>query len=271
MQIARLVDWGSSRMLQAFVITFGEGLEAFLIVAIALAFLKKTGSAQLIPPVRLGIAASAFTSVLAAWLFSGAENQALWQGVFALAAAVGVAMLTMHIWRTARHIDGWRNHDRLPSSRRPIAWVAMFLFTLLILSRQGMETVLLMATVIFQVGALDITLAAAGGIVIAVLVAWLWSPYGRHVNLGLFFQVTALCLSIIVAQLLLDGVNQLANARLLAGSNALQWATEFFGPDGAYGQYFVYLVAAVPLAWLLVAIFSAHGKASDGRVAHVGR
>ena len=42
-------------MLQAFVITLREGLEAFLIVAISLAYLRKTGRPQLVAAVHWGI------------------------------------------------------------------------------------------------------------------------------------------------------------------------------------------------------------------------
>ena len=45
-------------MLQAFVITLREGLEAFLIVAISLAYLRKSGRRELIPAVHWGIALS---------------------------------------------------------------------------------------------------------------------------------------------------------------------------------------------------------------------
>ena len=42
-------------MLQAFVITLREGLEAFLIVAISLAYLRKTGRRELMPAMHWGI------------------------------------------------------------------------------------------------------------------------------------------------------------------------------------------------------------------------
>ena len=42
-------------MLQAFVITLREGLEAFLIIAISLAYLRKSGRVSLIPAVHWGI------------------------------------------------------------------------------------------------------------------------------------------------------------------------------------------------------------------------
>ena len=47
-------------MLQAFVITLREGLEAFLIVAISLAYLRKSGRRELIPAVHWGIGLSVF-------------------------------------------------------------------------------------------------------------------------------------------------------------------------------------------------------------------
>ena len=48
-------------MIQAFVITLREGLEAFLIVAISLAYLRKSGRQELVPAV---IAALAIPAVL---------------------------------------------------------------------------------------------------------------------------------------------------------------------------------------------------------------
>ena len=91
-------------MLQAFVITLREGLEAFLIIAISLAYLRKSGRRELIPAVHWGIGLSVLLSIGAAYLFQQASNQALWEGVLALVAAVSVATLTVHMWRTARKI-----------------------------------------------------------------------------------------------------------------------------------------------------------------------
>jgi high-affinity iron transporter len=243
-------------MLQAFVITFREGLEAFLIIAISLAFLRKSGNRQLVPAVQWGIAISVVLSVIAGWLFSRAANQALWEGVLALVAAVSVASLTVHMWRTARRIKGeiegqLRESASLQGAK---AWLGVFLFTLLMISREGMETALLMGTLIFQVRAFDIILGAVGGTVIAAAVAWLWSRYGHRVNLGLFFQVTAIFLLLFVVQLLIYGFHELTEANLFPGSDWLHWATEPYGPDGIYGQYLSYMLIAVPLGWLLVSI-----------------
>jgi high-affinity iron transporter len=248
-------------MLQAFVITFREGLEAFLIVAISLAFLRKSGSRHLIPAVQWGIGVSVVLSIIAGWLFSRASNQALWEGILALVAAVSVASLTVHMWKTARRIKGEiEGHLQQSASRQgAAAWMGVFLFTLLMISREGMETALLMGTLIFQVRAIDIVLGAVGGIAVAAVVAWMWSRYGHRVNLGLFFQVTAIFLLIFVVQLVIYGFHELTEANVFPGSEALHWATEPYGPDGIYGQYLTYLLIAGPVGWLLFSMAKGSG------------
>src|SRR5919108_5290840 len=241
-------------MLQAFVITLREGLEAFLIVAISLAYLRKTGRPQLVPAVHWGIGVAILVSAGAAYLFQQANNQALWEGVLALTAAVLVASLIVHMWRHAKRIKK-DIETRLESSATKVgakAMVGVFLFTLLMITREGMETALLMGTLLFQEAGTNILAGAIGGTLAAAFVAWLWSRYGHRVNLGLFFQVTALFLSVFVVQLLIYGFHELTEANIFPGSQPLHWATEPYGPDGRYGQYLTYLLVMLPLGWLAV-------------------
>lgn len=248
-------------MLQAFVITLREGLEAFLIIAISLAYLRKSGRRELIPAVHWGIALSVLLSVGAAYLFQQASNQALWEGVLALVAAVSVATLTVHMWRTARKLRAEIEGQLRTSAAKtgPAAWMGVFLFTLLMISREGMETALLMGTLLTQVQTMSILGGAVAGTLCAAAVAALWSHYGHRVNLALFFQVTAIFLMVFVVQLLIYGFHELTEANLLPGSEALHWASEPYGPDGVYGQYLTYLLVAVPLGWLLFAMMTGLG------------
>jgi high-affinity iron transporter len=249
-------------MLQAFVITLREGLEAFLIVAISLAYLRKSGRRELIPAVHWGIGISIVLSIAAAWLFQRASNQALWEGVLALAAAVLVASLIIHMWRHAkrlkREIEGKLQESTLKTGAS--AFAGVFLFTLLMISREGMETALLMGTLLFQIRATDIILGAAAGTVCAASVAWLWSKYGHRVNLALFFQVTAVFLMVFVVQLLIYGFHELTEANIFPYSEPLHWATEPYGPDGRYGQYLTYFLVLLPMAWLAGAALLAGRK-----------
>jgi high-affinity iron transporter len=249
-------------MLQAFVITLREGLEAFLIIAISLAYLRKSGRRDLVPAVHWGIALSILLSIGAAYLFQQASNQALWEGVLAIVAAVSVASLTVHMWRTARKIKSEIEGHLEASSAKTgrAAWIGVFLFTLLMISREGMETALLMGTLLTQVQTMSILGGAVAGTLSAAGVAALWSRYGHRVNLALFFQVTAIFLLVFVVQLLIYGFHELTEANLFPGSEALHWATEPYGPDGVYGQYLTYLLVAVPLGWLLFAMLTGSGR-----------
>jgi len=258
-------------MLQAFVITLREGLEAFLIVAISLAYLRKTGRQHLVPAVYWGIVASVFLSIAGGMLFQRASNQALWEGILAIAAAALVTSLIVHMWRMARRMKR-EIEDRLERSATrtgAAAFLGIFGFTLLMITREGMETALLMNALLFQVGSVLIVSGAAAGTVTAGFIAWLWSRYGHRVNLGRFFQVTAVFLLVFVVQLLIYGFHELTEANIFPLSEQLHWATEPYGPDGEYGQYFSYLLVLLPLAWLgISALRSPVGRATESAARH---
>jgi high-affinity iron transporter len=241
-------------MVQAFVITLREGLEAFLIVAISLAYLKKTGRRALLPAVHWGIVVSIILSVAAGVLLAQANNQSLWEGILALTAAVLVASLTTHMWRAGkrmkREIEG-----RLEASSAKLgkaAFMGVFGFTLLMITREGMETALLMTQLIFTVKSTQVIAGAAAGTLAAASVAWLWSRYGYRVNLSRFFQVTAVFLLVFFVQLLIYGFHELTEANIFPNSQPLHDATEAYGPDGVYGHYLTYMLVLLPLAWLAI-------------------
>ena len=246
-------------MSQAFIITLREGLEAFLIVAISLAYLRKTGRQQLVSAVHWGIGLSILISIGAAVLFQRASNQALWEGILALSAAVLVSTLIVHMWRHGKRMK--RDIEtRLESSAVRLgakAFAGVFLFTVLMITREGMETALLMGTLIFQNSAASIIGGAAAGVLCAAFVAWLWSRYGHRVNLALFFQVTAIFLAVFVVQLFIYGFHELTEANLFTGSEWWHDATEPYGPDGRYGRFLSYMLVLLPLGWLaFAALFS---------------
>ena len=97
---------------------------------------------------------------------------------------------------------------------------------------------------------MDINIGAAVGTTLAAVVASLWSRYGHRVNLGLFFQVTAVFLFVFVIQLFIYGFHELTEAIIFPYSVQLNAATEPYGPDGVYGHMLTYLLVLMPMAWL---------------------
>lgn len=239
-------------MIQGFVITLREGLEAFLIVAISLAYLRKTGRQHLVAAVRWGIVVSVLVSAVAGVLFQRTANQALWEGILTLAAALFVGSLIVHMWRAAKTMKQDIEQRLEVSAVKPaaIAFASVFLFTVLMITREGLETVLFMNAVLFQVQSATVFTGAVGGLFSAAVVAWLWSRYGRRVNLARFFQVTAIFLAVFVIQLLVFGVHELTEANVLPYSEQLHWATEPYGPGGRYGRLLTYLLVLLPIGWL---------------------
>ena len=254
-------------MVQAFVITLREGLEAFLIVAISLAYLRKTGRGRLVSAVHWGIVTSVLLSIGAGVLLARASNQALWEGVLAITAAVLVTSLTVHMWRAGRRmkrdIEGKLEQSSSRTGRA--AFLGVFAFTLLMITREGMETALLMNALLFQVRSMQIVSGALAGTLLAALVALLWSRYGHRINLARFFQVTAVFLFVFVFQLLIYGFHELTEANLFPGSEAWHNATEPYGPDGVYGQYLSYMLVVLPLGWLALAGFTKRGTHATQR------
>ena len=134
------------------------------------------------------------------------------------------------------------------------AFTGVFLFTLLMVSREGMESALLLMQLR---GTLYLALGATAGIAGAAGIAWLWSRFGHRINLALFFQVTAIFLFVFVVQLLIRGTHEMAEQNYLPFSPIIHERTESWGPDSPFGHLLTYLLVILPLGWLLLkAVFS---------------
>jgi high-affinity iron transporter len=241
---------------QALVITLREGFEAFLIVAISLAYLRKSGRSRLIPAVHWGIAAAIGASVLGGYALFNAPNQELLDGPLAIIAAASVTWMIVHMWRAGRRMKGDIEGRLKSSSVKPgtAAFTGVFLFTLLMVSREGMESALLLMQLR---GTLYLALGATAGLVGAAGIAWLWSRFGHRVNLALFFQVTAIFLFVFVVQLLIRGTHEMSEQNYLPYSQIIHERTESWGPDSPFGHLLTYLLVILPLGWLLLkAVFS---------------
>jgi len=255
-------------MIPAFIITLREGLEAFLIVAISVAYLKKTGRQALISAVQAGIVVAIGVSVGMGLLLMRGSNQALWEAALAMVAAALVGSLVVYMWRAGkrmkREIEG-----RLELSASRAGWAAFAAvmgFTVLMIAREGMETALLMVTLLFQVKQPDVVAGAIAGTACAVFVAWLWSRYGQRVNLARFFQVTAVFLIVFVVQLVIYGFHELTEANIgIPNAQLLHDLTEPYGPDGRYGHLLTYLLVALPMGWLLLSNVFQRGPHAPAR------
>ncbi len=240
-------------MWQGFTIALREGIEAFLIVALTLSYLARTGRRGLSRAVYAAIAASVVTCSLAGWLFSKAVNQPLWEGILALAAAALVGSLLVYMKRVASRMKS-DIESRLEASAGAAdatrAFWGVFAFTLLMITREGMETALLIATALFQMKSSSVLIGLALGLAAAAAIGLLWTRLGKGVDLKTLLNVSAVFLTIFLVQLVLYGIHELSEARLFPASQAIHDATEILGPDGRIGQLLAYALAVIPTVWL---------------------
>lgn len=248
---------------RAFALTLGEGFEAFMIVALSLAYLRRTDRVSLVPAVYWGIAVSLPASIAVALLFQRASNQALWEGTLASAGAVLAIWLASDIRQTVKlrtaDIRGGQPLSRLRDGAA--AFVAVLVLTVVMLTREGFEMIVLLQALLFQVGSLPMTSGAVGGIAASGAVAWLWARYGLRVRIAGFFQGAGLFLLVFIINLLVYGFHELAEARLLPYSEAMHEATEPYSPDGRYGHLFPYVVVLLPTLW--VGVTALRGSRGD--------
>jgi CRP/FNR family transcriptional regulator len=106
---------GEGQMLQAFIIVVREGFEAFLIVAITLAYLRRTGRASLGAAVYGGIGAAVLASAALGWVLMQGANLPLWEGAMGLLALPLMVGLVVHLWREGPSLRG-RIEERIQAS-----------------------------------------------------------------------------------------------------------------------------------------------------------
>jgi high-affinity iron transporter len=148
-----------------------------------------------------------------------------------------------------REIEG-----RLELSASRAGWAAfagVMGFTVLMITREGMETALLIATAFFQLKSAAVLTGLGLGLLAAAAIGVLWTRLGKDVDLKAILNVSAIFLAIFLVQLILYGVHELAEARLFPSSQAIHDATEILGPDGVIGHLLAYALAVIPSVWLV--------------------
>lgn len=237
-------------MLEAFIIVLREGFEAFLIVAIMFSYLKKTNQKWLQPAVYAAIATSVAASLALSWVLRQGVNQALWEAVLGVVAIVLVSSLIIHMRRMGpklhRHVQ-----EKLEgaSADRPrwLAFLGVFLFAALMITREGMETALMLV----QVHGEYLT-GALLGLLGATALALAWARYGHLINMKRFFQVTTFFLVLFLFQIALYSFHEFAEAGVF-GARSEEWhaATEIWSPEGLYGKWISLGIVLATAVWLL--------------------
>lgn len=136
-----------------------------------------------------------------------------------------------------------------------LAEIGVFVFTILMISREGMETALMLGALTAQENAGSMEIGALAGLAGIGLIGWLWATQSRRINIGLFLQVTGIFLVLFSIELFIYGLHELSETAAipLIGDDANMWFHTVSEPiENGIGQNIItFGLLAVPLLWLL--------------------
>jgi high-affinity iron transporter len=223
------VTWADS--VPNLLIGLREGLEAGLVVTILLAAVKKTATARAdedgaarvsTAPIWLGVLGAvtlsgAFAAVLtfSVSVLSSAGQEA----VGGLLSVFAVGLVTAMIFWMRRTAATLSSHLRGEVARAAaVGTGALTITAFLSVGREGLETTLFLWTAARASGQTVAPLVGAAiGIAAAVVLCWLLYRRAVHLNVGVFFNRTAIALIVIAAGVLAYGLGDLQDANFLPG------------------------------------------------------
>jgi FTR1 family protein len=205
-------------MLQAFIITLREGVEAALIVGITLAYLAKIGRPELRKSVFTALIAAFLGSIGIAILLSRTQwNQEIFEGWIMLIAAFFVVTMIVFMMKTGRALKG-QIEGKVSLLAGRDARFGLFLFVFLMVLREGVETVLILGAVSLNSTELLSFLGTLSGVTVAILFGVMFVKGSVRINLQKFFRVTTAILFFVAAQLIISGLHELSENGVLPSS-----------------------------------------------------
>ena len=230
-------------MLEALVIVLREGVEAALVVAIVLSYLKKTGRESLTTWVWAGVGLAMVGSVAGAITLDRMklDSEAL-EGPLMLIGAVFVFTLVWWMNKAAKGLKREiESKVEVAAAREGGAGWGVLLFALFMILREGIETVIFLAAASFSSKGLATLVGAGLGLALAITFAFFLIRGSLRIDIGRFFRITTIVLYVLAFQLIVGGFHEFAESGVLPSNKTLM---AIVGPIVRHDTY-VFLAAIV--------------------------
>ncbi len=216
-------------MLGSFLITLREGVEAALIVGILLSYLSKTNQSRYNSYVYYGVLVAMLISGFAAYLFTfflggfTGRFAKFFEGSVMFLAVVVLTYMVVWMHHQARSVSMELKKKADAAIHKKNLW-GLSVLSFIAVFREGVETVLFLYALFIQQASdngagsatyLSSMIGAFGGIITAIIFAYIFFKGFGHVNLKTFFRITGIIIIIIAAGLLAYGVHEFEEAGIL--------------------------------------------------------
>lgn len=230
-------------MFYPFIIALREGIEAALIVAVLLGYLKRTGQAHysrqiwagVVLAILVSICAGVVLNVLAAEI-SGTALELLEGSAMLLA----VVILTWVVTWMKRHASSVGNQLRVQADAAmatgSVSALALLSFTAV--GREGLETVLLLFAGLWVGQSIFAYWFGAGlGFAIAIGIGAVVYQSALILPLRSFFNVTGVLIILLAAGLLANGLKEIAEAGVLTLGPRVWDTYDFIADNSTLGRF----------------------------------
>jgi high-affinity iron transporter len=235
-------------MLQAFIITLREGVEAALIVGITLAYLTKIGRQELRKTVYAALGAAFLGSIGVAVVISRTHlNEDVFEGWIMLVAAFFVVTMVIFMMKTGRKMKG-EIEGKVGLLAGNDAWFGLFAFIFLMVLREGAETVLILSAVSLNSTELLSFLGTLLGVLAAIAFGVMFVKGSVRINLQKFFRITSAILFLVAAQLVISGLHELSESGVIASSKR---EMAIIGPIVSNDWFFFVTICALAALMIL--------------------
>ena len=274
-------------MIPTFVIFLREGIEASMIVAILLAYLKRLGQTRHFRDVFLGVAAALGLTVIGGVVayfaisqYSGSRVQTYFETSTYLVAAGFLTAMTFWMHKHARTLAKElqaRSELALTTGNR---W-GLGLLAFQAVGREGLETMVFTLAILFANSHQAAAPVHGGlvlwrgvlGLVVALALAAAMYRLGTKVNLKVFFRTLGIALMFFAAGLLADAIQNLQQLGWITTGSHVLWNTSgFMSESSNIGDIFHSLLGYADqptilqsLVWLTYVVISVGAFVMLGR------
>ena len=209
-------------MLESFLVTSRETLEASLVIGIVLAYLNRTNNQKYRKTVYYGMIFGILASIIAAFFFTifagdfeGRAEQ-IFEGVTMLIGAV--LLTTMILWmmkqrHIAKEIEG--KVEKHLMSTPLFSHIGIFMLIFVAIIREGVETVIFLNAINYASGINFF--GGTLGIISAIVVGYLFFISTKKINLKKLFNISSILLILFAAGLVAHGFHEFEEAGLVSG------------------------------------------------------
>jgi high-affinity iron transporter len=226
-------------VIATFVIFLREGIEASMIVAVLLSFLRQVGQRKHFRDIALGVgSALGLVTVLGLVIYklvanyAGSRVQTYFETSTYLIAAVALTYMTFWMQHHARTISKeLRSKSEVALSTGDRWGLATLAFQAVV--REGLETMVFTLAIVFasthQHGVPTkgsmLLLGAVAGLAVALAIAVAIYKVGAKINLALFFRVLGVTLMVFAAGLVADTIENFQTLGWLPIGRTVLWNT----------------------------------------------